>query len=200
MATQPETAPGRPAGLTFAAVVLLAIGCARVISAIYYFADSNRLSEAADGPFAHHLVYWGFWDLIIAALALGGGYALLKRNELGFVLGYTFGVTCQMLGSGRGPAATLRVQEVFSRCKAVGVWRLRPATLQPCLVFVTRAANVNLAAKSMGHAPRKHVGIHANGFVWHYSDKQQAVIKETPSQFARYYSSPDTAMFYGSIM
>jgi len=91
MATQPETAPGRPAGLTFAAVVLLAIGCARVISAIYYFADSNRLSEAADGPFAHHLVYWGFWDLIIAALALGGGYALLKRNELGFVLGYTFG-------------------------------------------------------------------------------------------------------------
>jgi len=116
------------------------------------------------------------------------------------VLGYTFGVTCQMLGSGRGPAATLRVQEVFSRCTAVGVWRLRPATLQPCLVFVTRAANVNLAAKSMGHAPRKHVGIHANGFVWHYSDKQQAVIKETPSQFARYYSSPDTAMFYGSIM
>ncbi len=91
MSTQTETDRGRPAGLKFAAIVLLAIGCARVISAIYYFADSDRLSEAADGPFAHHLVYWGVWDLMIAALALGGGYALLKGNDLGFVLGYTFG-------------------------------------------------------------------------------------------------------------
>jgi hypothetical protein len=91
MSTQADAPRSRPAGLTFAAVVLLAIGCARVISAIYYFADSDRLSEAADGPFAHHLVYWGVWDLIIAALALGGGYALWKGNELGFVLGYAFG-------------------------------------------------------------------------------------------------------------
>lgn len=91
MSTQTETAPARPAGLTFAAIVLIAIGCARIISAIYYFADSNRLSEAADGPFAHHLVYWGIWDLIIAALALGGGFSLWKGRELGFVLGYTFG-------------------------------------------------------------------------------------------------------------
>lgn len=91
MATQTETAPGRPAGLTFAAIVLIAIGCARIISAIYYFADSNRLSEAADGPFAHHLFYWGIWDLMIAALAFAGGFSLWKGRELGFVLGYTFG-------------------------------------------------------------------------------------------------------------
>lgn len=91
MSTQAEPAPRRPAGLTFAAIVLLAIGGARIISAIYYFADSNRLSDAADGPFAHHLVYWGIWDLMIAALALAGGFSLLKGNELGFVLGYTFG-------------------------------------------------------------------------------------------------------------
>ncbi len=130
------------------------------------------------------------------------GYASHGDNSAHFVshvLGYTFGVTCQMVGNGRGPAATIRVQELFSRCKAVGVWRLRPASLQPCLVFVTRAANVNLAAKSMSNAPRKHVGIHVNGFIWHYSDSQQAVIKETPSQFALYYSSPDNAMFYGSL-
>lgn len=115
------------------------------------------------------------------------------------VLGYSFGVTCQMVGSGRGPAATLRVEEVFSRCKAVGVWRLRPASLQPCLVFVTRASNVNLAGKTMSSAVRKRVGIYASGFIWHYSDKRQAVIKETPSQFVRYFASPDTSMFYGSL-
>lgn len=91
MSTQPEPGHRRPPGVTFAAVVLIAVGCARIISAIYYFADSNRLSQAADGPFAHHLFYWGFWDLIIAALALSGGLALLKEKEIGFVLGYVFG-------------------------------------------------------------------------------------------------------------
>ena len=91
MSTQTESARSRPAGLTFAAIVMIAVGCARIISAIYYFADSDRLSHAADGPFAHHLVYWGVWDLIIAALALSGGLALLRGREIGFVLGYGFG-------------------------------------------------------------------------------------------------------------
>jgi hypothetical protein len=88
--TGPSRKRPRPAGLTFAAVVLIAIGCARIISAIYYFADSNRVSNVSGGPFAHHLVYWGVWDLLIAALALWGGFALLKQQEIGFVLGYTF--------------------------------------------------------------------------------------------------------------
>src|SRR5690242_2491790 len=56
------------------------------------------------------------------------------------VLGYTFGTTCQLMGTGKGPAANLRVQEVFPKCPAVGVWSLRPATLPPCLVFITRAS------------------------------------------------------------
>ena len=91
MSTQTESGRRRPAGLTFAAIVLIAIGCARVISAIYYFADSDRVDNVSDGPFAHHLVYWGVWDLMIAALALGGGIALWKGKEIGFVLGYGFG-------------------------------------------------------------------------------------------------------------
>jgi hypothetical protein len=76
--------------LTVAAVVLIAIGCARIISAIYYFADSDRVSDVSSGPFAHHLVYWGVWDLLIAALALAAGFAILKQNEAAFVLGYSF--------------------------------------------------------------------------------------------------------------
>ena len=115
------------------------------------------------------------------------------------VLGYNFGVTCQMLGSGRGPAASLRVQEIFARCARVGVWGLRPATLSVCLVFMTRAAGVNMAGKVMAHAPRKHVGIFLGGFVWHYSTSQRKVVKQTPAQFSLHYPAPDNAMFYGSL-
>jgi hypothetical protein len=115
------------------------------------------------------------------------------------VLGYRFGVTCQMMGTGKGPAATLRVPEILSRCKAVGVWRLRPASLQSCLVFVTRASNVNLPAKSMANAQRKHIGIYAAGFIWHYSDSHRIFVKQAPSQFALHFPAPDNAMFYGSL-
>jgi len=90
LSIQTEPVRRRPAGITFAAVVLIAIGVARVISAIYYFADSDRVSNASSGPFSHHLFYWGVWDLIIAALALTGGFSLLKERQLGFMLGYGF--------------------------------------------------------------------------------------------------------------
>jgi hypothetical protein len=90
LSIQTEPARRRPAGITFAAVVLIAIGVARVISAIYYFADSDRVSNASSGPFSHHLFYWGVWDLIIAALALTAGLSLLKERQLGFMLGYGF--------------------------------------------------------------------------------------------------------------
>jgi hypothetical protein len=90
LSTQAPADRTRPAGLTFAAVVLISIGCARVLSAIYYFADSNRVNNVEGGAFSHHLFVWGFWDLIIAALALTAGFSLLKGNELGFNLGYGF--------------------------------------------------------------------------------------------------------------
>ena len=115
------------------------------------------------------------------------------------VLGYNFGVTCQMVGNGRAAGATIRIQELFLRCKSVGVWSLRPASLSPCLVFITRAGNVNLGAKAMSNAPRKHVGVYMNGFIWHYSSSRQQLIKETPSQFKLHYPSPDNAMFYGAL-
>jgi hypothetical protein len=60
----------RPGWLTFAAIVLFSVGCLRVISAIYYFADSARVNDLTLGAFGHHLFLWGIWDLIIALLAL----------------------------------------------------------------------------------------------------------------------------------
>jgi hypothetical protein len=78
----------RPGWLTFAAVVLISIGCLRVISAIYYFADSSRVNDVSSGAFSHHLFVWGVWDLLIAALALTAGFSLWRGRELGFILGY----------------------------------------------------------------------------------------------------------------
>ena len=122
-----------------------------------------------------------------------------SAHFLSHILGYHFGVTCQMMSGGRVAGATIRVQELLSRCKSAGVWSLRPAAHSPCLVFITRASNVNLAAKSMSQGPRRHVGIYMNGFIWHYSSARQQVIKEIPSQFKLYYPSSDNAMFYGSL-
>ena len=115
------------------------------------------------------------------------------------VLGYQFGATCKMMGTGKGPAANLRVQEIFPKCASVGAWSLRPATLNPCLVFITRASNVNLATKVMANVPRKHIGIFLGGFIWHYSNARDQVVKQTPAQFALHYPKPDNAMFYGSL-
>jgi hypothetical protein len=131
------------------------------------------------------------------------GYASNADNHcahfVAHALGYKFGVTCQVMSHGKVPGVSIRVQEIFPRCPTVGVWSLRPASLTPCLVFITRVGNVNLATKVMSNVPRKHIGIFVGGFVWHYSNSQHKVIKQTPAQFALHYPAPDNAMFYGSM-
>ena len=91
-ATQTLSALKRPGWLTFAAVVLFAVGFLRFISAIYYFADSARVANLSNGPFAHHLFLWGLWDLVIAALAIWGGYSLLSGQTIGRAIGYTWAI------------------------------------------------------------------------------------------------------------
>jgi hypothetical protein len=60
MSTQEFTdALKRPGWLTFAAVVLFAVGCLRAISAIYYFADSARINDVSNGAFSDNLWLWG---------------------------------------------------------------------------------------------------------------------------------------------
>ena len=115
------------------------------------------------------------------------------------VLGYKFGLTCQMTGTPNGAAASLRIQDLFPRCPRIGVWSLRPSSMTTCLVFITRASSVNLAASVMASVPRQHVGLLVNGVVWHYSSRQQKVVRQTSAQFARHYAGPDNALFYGSL-
>ena len=80
----------RPGWLTFAAVVLLSVGILRIITAISYFADSNKVANLSNGLFSDQLWAWGLWDLVIAALALWGGWSLLGGNTFGRAIAYVW--------------------------------------------------------------------------------------------------------------
>ena len=114
-------------------------------------------------------------------------------------LALKFGATCSMLGTGKGPAANVRVQEVFARCSKVGAWTANGPGLPMCLVFITNPGNVNLSSRVITNVPRKHMGICTSGFIWHYSNTLHQVVKVTPAQFSNHYAAPDNAMFYGTI-
>jgi hypothetical protein len=80
----------RPGWLTFAAVILMAFGVARVISGISYLADSNKVADLSNNLFGDDIFWWGIWDLGIAALAITAGFSLLQGNTYGRIVGYIF--------------------------------------------------------------------------------------------------------------
>ncbi len=88
METASLNALKRPGWLTFAAVILISVGCLRVISAISYFADSNKVNDLSHGLFGGQVFLWGLWDLVIAVLAVWGGMSLLGGNSFGRVIAY----------------------------------------------------------------------------------------------------------------
>jgi hypothetical protein len=90
--TQAYSGLNRPGWLTFAAVVMFSVGILRIISALYYFADSARVANLTAGAAGDHLFLWGLWDLVIAVLALWGGYSLLAGNTFGRVIGYVWAI------------------------------------------------------------------------------------------------------------
>jgi hypothetical protein len=92
MSTQ-SYAENSPSGWTgFAAVVLYAVGFFRIISAISYFANSNRIENFTGGLFGGQTWVWGLWDLLIAVLAIMAGSSLLKGGVFGRLMGYLWGV------------------------------------------------------------------------------------------------------------
>jgi hypothetical protein len=78
----------RPGWLTFAAVVMFAVGVMQAISGIYFLANSTRIAAVDGGAFGHHTVALGIWELVIAVLSLAGGYSLLAGHTFGRVIGY----------------------------------------------------------------------------------------------------------------
>src|SRR2546428_5344695 len=95
------------------------------------------------------------------------GYANPNDNHcahfVSHALGFRFGYTCGNMTRGLGPTACIRVQEVFHRCPAVDAWASKPILLTQCLVFITKASNVNVSTRTMVNVPRKHVGIFLDG-------------------------------------
>jgi len=82
----------RPGWITFAAVVMLAIGVMRFISAISYFSSSNKVNNLTGGLFGGSLWGWGLWDLCISALALLAGWSLLRGATFGRIFAFVWGM------------------------------------------------------------------------------------------------------------
>lgn len=91
---------GRRSGwLTFAAIVMFAVGVARLVSGIDFLADGNSVSDLTGSLFGDQLWAWGIWDLAIAGLALFAGFSLLSGGGFGRVVGYiwSFAVLVQSI-------------------------------------------------------------------------------------------------------
>src|SRR6516162_11490439 len=67
----------RSGWVTFAAIVLFAVGFLRIISGISYFKHSIAINNLTHGAFHSDLWAWGVWDICVAALAVLAGLALL---------------------------------------------------------------------------------------------------------------------------
>ena len=78
--------------MTFAAVLLFAVGFVRIISAINYFGDGAAINDLSDSVFGQQLWVWGIWDLCLAALAFVAGLSLLGGNGFGRVIAYIWAV------------------------------------------------------------------------------------------------------------
>ena len=113
------------------------------------------------------------------------------------VMGFGFGTTCRTMGSGKAPGAAIRVHETFGMCPAVGAWDSLKENA--CLVFVTDKSNVELAKKLMVNVPKKHVGIHVGGTIWHYSNSQSKVVTQVPSEYVHHYPGAGIALFWGTF-
>jgi hypothetical protein len=134
MSTEAMAGLRRPGWLTFAAVVLFSVGCMRVLSAIYYFADSVRVNNLTAGAFGDHLFLWGLWDVGIAVLALWAGYSLLSGNTFGRVIGYAWAVLVivqsfmiMSYAPWFGFASLLVAMLVIIALSATSEWRETPA-------------------------------------------------------------------------
>jgi hypothetical protein len=78
--------------ITFAAIVMFAVGFLRIISGISYLADSHKINNFTLGLFGDNMWVWGIWDLGIAVLAIWAAYSLLEGGEFGRVVAYVWAI------------------------------------------------------------------------------------------------------------
>ena len=92
MSTQATASDTRSGWVTFAGILLFAVGFFRIISAISYFANSHRVNDFTNGAFNGHLWAYGVWDLCVAALALGAAISLLGGGAFGRLIAYIWAI------------------------------------------------------------------------------------------------------------
>ena len=123
-------------------------------------AGGHRCTRTPDDPSISSAAIWASRSSTSARTATPATTDNHGAHFSRHVLGYNFGVTCQLIGTARGPAASLRVQDLFQRCpKARGL--VAPPGVHDDVPGVHHAAprTSNLAAKVMASVPRQHVGI-----------------------------------------
>src|ERR671912_1088443 len=81
----------RPDLVTFAAIIMFALGGFHVLLAVSEFANSTWVLSRLDVElFIPSLVVWGILDLIIGALALYAGFSILRGGVFGILGGVGF--------------------------------------------------------------------------------------------------------------
>ena len=81
----------RPSLITYAAIIMLALGGFHVLLAISEFANSTWVLSRLDIQlFIPILFIWGIVDLIIGAIALYAGFSILRGGTFGWIMGVTF--------------------------------------------------------------------------------------------------------------
>src|SRR4051812_23230498 len=85
------TGIGRPALVTFAAVMMFALGGFQILLAISEFARSTweltRLDIQLVIPI---LILWGILDLLIGIIAVIAGVSILRGRSFGLIMGFVF--------------------------------------------------------------------------------------------------------------
>jgi hypothetical protein len=85
------TTTGRSGWLTYAAIMMFALGGFHILVAISEFADSTWVRSSLDVElFIPILFIWGILDLIIGAMALYAGYSILRGGAFGLLAGLGF--------------------------------------------------------------------------------------------------------------
>jgi hypothetical protein len=83
----------RPGLVTYAAIMMFALGGFHILLAISEFANSTWVLSRLDVElFIPILLIWGLLDLIIGAIALYAGYSTLRGGTFGWIMGATFAI------------------------------------------------------------------------------------------------------------
>ena len=134
----------------------------------------------------------------------GRGYTASDTNHcahfVSHVMDLEFPTTCWGKGN-KANGANIRVHEIFAQCPKVGEWENADLDRRQ-LIFVTNKSNVNIEKKQIKNVREKHVGIYENGFIYHYANKKDKVVKQTVDEFFNYFQenySGELGLFFGHI-